>query len=55
MQDVPIHCPADIDATEAEQKACEAPKPVKPGQDGGTATPQSGGGGTGNPPEPKPK
>jgi hypothetical protein len=25
MQDAPIHCPADLEATEAEQAACEAP------------------------------
>lgn len=48
MQDAPIHCPADIDATEDEQKACEASKPVKPGD--GTVTPQSGGGGGSTPP-----
>lgn len=44
MQDAPIHCPADVDATEAEKAACETPKPVKPSKpDDGTATPLSGG------------
>lgn len=51
MQDTPIHCPADVDATEVEQKACETPKPIKPGKPGdGTVTPQSGGGGGSTPP-----
>lgn len=56
MQDTPIHCPADVDATEVEKAVCETPKRVKPGKpDDGTVAPQSGGGGIGNPPEPKPK
>lgn len=59
MQEAPIHCPADVDATEVEKAACETPRPVKPGKPGklddGTVAPQSGGGGIGNPPEPKPK
>ena len=54
MQDAPIHCPADVEATEAEQATCEAPKPVKPGDDG-TVKPLGGGGGTTNPPEPPKK
>lgn len=56
MQDVPIHCPADVDATEVERMACDTPaqKPdptTKPGSD----VQRSGGGGKGNPPEPDKK
>lgn len=51
MQEAPIHCPADVDATEVEQAACEAPKEKKPGKpDDGVATPLSGGGGGSTPP-----
>ncbi|MEH3121160.1 MAG: hypothetical protein PGN16_04135 [Sphingomonas phyllosphaerae] len=53
MQDAPIHCPADVDATEVEQKACEAPQ--KPDKKPGDVTVQSGGGGTTNPPQPPKK
>lgn len=53
MQDV--QCPAPADATEVEVMACEAPtpapKPEKPKD--GTVKPLGGGGGIGNPPEPK--
>ena len=50
MQDTPIHCPADADATEVEQMACEAPRPVKPGKPN-EPTPQ-GSGPTSPPPPP---
>lgn len=56
MQDAPIHCPADVDATDVERTACEAPVKPKAGKPiDRDVTTQSGGGGTTNPPQPPKK
>jgi hypothetical protein len=56
MQDAPIHCPADVEATDVERAACEATaKPPKPGKPiDGEVAPRSGGGGGSTPPKKPP-